>query len=125
MLANFIKAGLLLVRMFSASETVEFIQFDVLRRHACDDCLIGGFGLQTGALNPALNGGRMHAFDASNRLWAQPFKALLNGALDFLLWRLEIVEGRPEAVAKSFLALLAANDKDGLTAPQCVATVKG
>jgi hypothetical protein len=29
MLADFIKIGLLLVRMFSACETVEFIQFNV------------------------------------------------------------------------------------------------
>jgi hypothetical protein len=36
---------LLLIRMLLASETVEFIQFDVLSPNASDDLLVSGFGL--------------------------------------------------------------------------------
>jgi hypothetical protein len=46
------------------------------------------------------------AIAAGNRLQAQSFKALLNGALDFLLRGLEIVEGCPEEVAESFCDVL-------------------
>jgi hypothetical protein len=98
------------------SEAVEFIQFDVLSRNACDDLLVGGFGLQTGAINPALNGGRMNAFDASDSLLAKPFEALLNGALDFLLWGLQIIKGCAVAVAECFPAFSAADHIDSLAA---------
>jgi hypothetical protein len=53
MLANLVKISLLLVRMFSASVAVEFIHFDVLSRNARDNFLVGGFGLDTGPLNPS------------------------------------------------------------------------
>ena len=55
MLAYLFQVAFMLVGMLLASEAVEFIQFDVVSRNACDDFLIGGFGLQTGAINPALN----------------------------------------------------------------------
>ena len=125
MLADFIKIGLLLVRMFSACETVEFIQFNVLSRNARDDFLVGGFGLRTGSINPALNGGRMNAFDTGHGFRAQAFESLLDGALNLLFRRFKVVEGRSKAVAESLSALTAAEDKDSLTAPQGVAAVIG
>jgi hypothetical protein len=64
MLADLFWVALFLVWMFSACKALKFIQFEVLRRNACDDFLIGGFGLQTGAFNPALDNGRMNALDA-------------------------------------------------------------
>jgi hypothetical protein len=70
MLADFLNVAFLLVRMLLAGETVEFIQFNILSRNGCDDFLIGGFGLRTGAINPALNGGRMNAFNTSDSLRA-------------------------------------------------------
>jgi hypothetical protein len=94
-------------------------------RNACDDFPVGGFGLQTGAINPPVNGGRMNAFDAGHRLRAQSFEALLDGALNLLFRRFKVVEGRPEAVAACLPALPAANDKDGLAAPKSVAAVIG
>jgi hypothetical protein len=94
-------------------------------RNACDDFLVGGFGLQTGAVNPPLNGSWMNAFDAGDRLRAQSFEALLDGALNLLFRRFKVVEGRSKAVAECLPALPAANDKDGLTAPQRVAAVIG
>src|SRR5262245_6305065 len=125
MLANLIKVGLLLVWMFSAGEAVEFIQFDVLSRNARDDFLVGRFGLDTGPINPPLNGSRMNAFDAGDRLRAQSFEALLDSALNLLFRRFKVVEGRPKAVAECLPALPAANDKDSLTAPKSVAAVIG
>jgi hypothetical protein len=125
MLADLFQVAFLLVRMLLASEAVKFIQFDILSRNACDDLLVGGFGLQTGAINPAPDGGRMNAFDASDRLRTQSFEALPDGALDLLFRRFKVVEGRPKAVAESLPALPAANDKDGLTTPQRVAAVIG
>jgi hypothetical protein len=124
-LANFIRIGLLLVRMFSASEAVEFIQFDVLRRNASDDFFVGGFGLDTGPLNPSLDGGRMNAFDARHSFRAQTFKALLDSALDFLLRSLEIIEGRAVPVTKSAFVQIAANDCHRLAALQSVTTMIG
>ena len=61
-----------------------------------------GFGLQTGAINPPLNGGRMNAFDAGDRLHAQSFEALPDGALNLLLRRFKVVEGRPKRSQKVF-----------------------
>jgi hypothetical protein len=83
MLADLIEVALLRIPMLGACEAVEFIQFDVLGRNACDDFLVGGFGLHTGAINPPLICGRMNAFDACDRLRAQSFKVLLDGALIF------------------------------------------
>src|SRR5215468_1908420 len=117
MLADFIKIGLLLIRMFSACETVEFIQFNVLSRNARDDFFVGGFGLRTGSINPALNGGRMNTFDTGHGFRAQAFESLLDGALNLLF--------RSFTVAESLPALTAAEDKDSLTAPQGVAAVIG
>jgi hypothetical protein len=110
MLANLIKVGLLIVRMFSASEAVEFIQFDVLSRNARNDFLVGGVGLGTGPINPALYGGRTNPFDARHGFRAQAFKPLLDGALNLLFRRFKIVKGRPKTVTESLPALPAAED---------------
>ncbi len=110
MLADLFQVAFLLVGMLLASEAVEFIQFDVLSQNACNDLLVGGFGLQTGAINPPLNGGRMNAFDAGNRLRAQSFEPFLDGALNLLFRRLKVVEGRSNAVAESLPTLTAAED---------------
>jgi hypothetical protein len=75
--------------------------------------------------NPSLNGGRMNAFDAGDRLRAQSFKALPGGALKLLFRLFKVIEGRSKAVAECFLALTAANDKDVLAAPKSVAAVIG
>ena len=125
MLADFIKVGLLIVRMFSAGEAMDFIQFNVLSRNACDDFFVGGFGLNTGPINPSLYGGRMNAFDARHGFGAQAFEPLLDGALNLLFRRFKVVEGRSKAVAECLPALTTAEDKDGLTAPQGVAAVIG
>jgi len=85
--------------------------------------LVGGLGLRTGAINPALNGGRMNAFDTSDSLRAKPFEPLLNGALDFLLWGLEIIKGCAVAVAECFPAISAADHIDDPAAPDRIATV--
>jgi hypothetical protein len=87
MLADLFDVALFLVGMLLASEAVEFIQFDILSRNARDDFSVGGFGLDTGPINPTLNGGRMNAFDAGDRLRAQSFEALLDGALNLLFRR--------------------------------------
>jgi hypothetical protein len=109
MLANLIKVGLLLVRMFSAGEAVEFIQFDVLSRIARDDLLVGGFGLGKGPINSSLYG-RMNAFDARHGFKAQAFEPLLDGALNLLFRRFKVAEDRPETVAESLSTLTAAED---------------
>jgi hypothetical protein len=111
--------------MLLAGEAVEFIQFDVLSPNACDDFLVGGFGLQAGAINPALNSGRMNAFDAGDSLRAQSFKALLDGALDFLFRSLKVVEGRAIAVTESPPTLPTTDDKDHLSVPQEIAAMIG
>src|SRR5882672_2547127 len=123
MLADLFQVVFLLVGMLLPGETVEFIQFDVLSRDSCDDFLVSGLGLRTGAINPAPDGGRMNAFDASDSLRAKSFEPLLNGALDFLLWCLEIIKGCAGAVAECFPAFSAANHIDGLAAPDRIATV--
>ena len=110
MLANLIKVGLLPVRMFSAGEDVEFIQFDVLSRIARDDFLAVGFGLGAGPTKPSLYGGRMNAFDARHGFRAQAFEPLMDGALNLLFRRFKVVEGRSKAVAESLPALTAAED---------------
>src|SRR5215467_15789731 len=110
MLADFIKIGLLLIRMFSACETVEFIQFNVLSRNARDDFFVGGFGLNTGPINPSLYGGRMNAFDTRHGFRAQAFEPLLDGALNLLFWRFKVVEGCSKAVAESLPTLTAAEN---------------
>jgi hypothetical protein len=110
MLANLIKVGLLIVRMFSASEAVEFIQFDVLSRNARNDFLVGGFGLNTDPITPSLYGGRMNAFNARHGFRAQAFEPLLDGALNLLFRRFKVVEGRSKAVTESLPALTAAED---------------
>jgi hypothetical protein len=110
MLANLVKIGLLLVRMFSAGKAMEFIQFDVLSRNARDDFLVGGFGLDTGPINPSLYGGRMNAFDSRHGFRAQAFEPLLDGALNLLFRRFKVVEGRSKAVAECLPALTAAED---------------
>ena len=125
MLADLFKVALLLVRMLLASETVEFIQFDVLSRNGCDDFLIGGFGLRTGAINLAPDDGRMNAFDASDSLLAKPFEPLLNGSLDFLFRRLKVVESCAIAVTESPPALPTTDDKNHLSVPQAIAAVIG
>jgi hypothetical protein len=116
-LTDFFRIALLLVGMFGAGETVEFIQFDVLGRNAHDDFLVGGFSLRTGPADPSLDGGRMNAFNASYGFRAQAFESLPDGALDFLFRRFEIIKGRPEAVAESLSTLPATKDEDGLAAP--------
>src|SRR5262245_66445763 len=98
--------------MLLAGKAVEFIQFDVLSPNACDYFLVGDFGLQAGAINPALNSGRMNAFDAGDRLRAQSFKALLDGALDFLFRSLKVVEGRAIAVTESPPTLPTTEEQD-------------
>ena len=123
MLADFFQVTLLLVRMLLAGEAVEFIQFDILRRNACDNLPVGGFGLQAGALDPPSDGGRMDAFDASDGFRAKPFEPLLNGALDFRFRGLEIIEGCAVAVAECFPTAPAADHIDGLAAPDRIATV--
>jgi hypothetical protein len=50
---------------------------------------------------------------------------LLDGALHLLFRRFKVVEGHSKAVAECLPALTAANDNDGLTAPQRVAAVIG
>ena len=87
MLADLFQVAVLLVRMFSAREAVEFIKFNVLSRNARDDFFVGGFGLRAGAINPALNGGRMNAFDTGHGFRAQAFESLLDGALNLLFQR--------------------------------------
>lgn len=59
---------------------MEYIQFVVLSRNARDDFLVGRFGLDTGTINPPLDGGRMIAFDARHGFSAQAFEPLLDGA---------------------------------------------
>jgi hypothetical protein len=110
MLANLVKIGLLVVRMFSAGKAMEFIQFNVLSRNARDDFFVGGFGLNTGPINPSLYGGRMNVFDARHCFRAQAFEPLLNGALNLLFGRFKVVEGCSKAVAESLPALTAAED---------------
>src|SRR6266542_3072850 len=87
--------------------------------------LLVGFGLQTGEINPAPDGGRMNAFDASDGLRAQSFKALPDGALDFLFRRLKVVEGRAIAVTESPPTLPTTDDKDHLSVPQEIAAMIG
>jgi hypothetical protein len=65
----------------------------------------------------------MHAFDARDRLRAQPFESLLEGALDFLLWSLEVIKGCPITVAESFPAFSAADDMDALATADRIAAV--
>jgi hypothetical protein len=113
MLANLIKVGLLPVRMFSAGEDVEFIQFDVLSRIARDDFLAVGFGLGAGPTKPSLYGGRMNAFDARHGFRAQTFEPLLDGALNLLFRGFKVIEDRPETVAESLSTLTAAKTKTG------------
>jgi hypothetical protein len=67
----------------------------------------------------------MNAFNAGNRLRTQSLEALLDGALNLLFRRFKVVEGRYIAVAECLPALTAAEDLDGLTAPQPVAAVIG
>jgi hypothetical protein len=67
----------------------------------------------------------MNAFDAGNRLRAQSFEALLNGALNLLFRRFKVVEGCSKAVTECLPALPAANEKEVLAAPQRVAAVIG
>ena len=122
-LADLFEVALLLVRMLLTGETVEFIQFDVLSRNACDDFLVGGSGLRTGAINPSLNSSWMNAFDAGNSFRASAFKALLNGSLDFLFRSLEVIKGCAVAVAKGFPAISAADYINGLAAPDRIVTV--
>src|SRR5262249_57546630 len=117
MLANLIKVGLLLVGMLGAGESVKLIQLDVFRPHIGDHFPVGGGGLELGALSPTLDGGRMNAFDAGNRLRAQSFEALLNGALNLLFRRFKVVEGRSKAHAECLPPLPAANAKAHMTAP--------
>lgn len=81
MLANLVKIGLLIVRMFSASKAMEFIQFDVLSRNARDDFFVGSLGLNTVPITPSLYGGRMNVFNAP-RLQATSLRALVE-------WRAE------------------------------------
>jgi hypothetical protein len=125
MLTDFFEVAFLLVGMLLASETVEFIQFDVLSRDGCNDFLIGGFGLRTGAINPTPDGSRMNAFDAGDSLRAKPFEPLLNGALDLLFRRLKVVEGSAIAVTESPPALPTVDNKDHLSIPQGIAAVIG
>src|SRR5215813_1667982 len=125
MLADLFQVAVLLVRMFSACEAMEFIQFDVLSRNARDDFFVGGFGLRTGAINPALYGGRLNTFDTGHRLRAQSFEALLDGALNLIFRGFKVVEGCAIAVAESLPALTAAEDQDDLAAPKGVAAVIG
>jgi len=70
MLADLFQIAFLLVCMLLASEAVEFIQFDIFCTDAGDDFLVSRPGLDASAFNPALNGSRMNAFDASHRLRA-------------------------------------------------------
>ncbi len=123
MLADLFKVAFLLVWMLGASEAVEFIQFDVLSRDSRDDFLVGSLGLRTGAINPALNGSRMNAFDASDSLRTKPFESLLNGALDFLLWGFEVIKGRAVAVTECPFVLLTSDDGYGLATLEPVAAV--
>jgi|GEM_PF-6171394 len=111
--------------MLEAGEAVEFIQFDVGGSHFINDRLIGRLGLCRGASNPALHRGGMRTFNPRDGFRAQSFQRLMEGALEFLLWRLEIIEGRAIAVAESFPALPTAADKDDLAIPQAIAAVIG
>jgi hypothetical protein len=67
----------------------------------------------------------MNVFDAGHRLQAPAFEALLDDALDYLLQRLEVIEGRALPSTKSSLALLAANGRHHLAALQRVTTMRG
>ena len=62
----------------------------------------------------------MNALDPRDRFEAQAFESLLDGALDFLLRRLEVIEGRAVAVAECSPA---ADHRDSLTAPDRIATM--
>jgi hypothetical protein len=88
-----------------------------------DDLLVSGIGLLGSALDPSLDGGRMDLLDAGNRFRAQAFELLVEGALDFLLRRLEVVKGRAIAVTEGSLVLFAANDINHLTALEPVTAV--
>jgi hypothetical protein len=124
-LADLVKFALWLIGLLGTREAVKFIQLDVQGLDLGDDLLIGSLGRQTGTLNPTLHGGRMDALNPSDRFWTQPFEPLKERALDFLLRRLEVVEGRAIPIAESFPALPTAQDKDGLAAPQGVTAVIG
>lgn len=50
----------------------------------------------------------MDVLDARHSFRAQALESLLNGALDFLLRRLEVVESRAIPITESFPALAAA-----------------
>jgi hypothetical protein len=67
----------------------------------------------------------MKAFDARHGFRTQSFVSLSDGALNLLFRRFQIVEGSSKAVADSVTALTAAEDHDGLTAPQRVAAMIG
>jgi hypothetical protein len=67
----------------------------------------------------------MNAFDAGHSPWAQASEASPDGALDFLLRRLEVIEGYVVPVTKSSLVLLAANDRHRLAALHRVTAMKG
>src|SRR5215213_6957721 len=116
MRADFLWVVFLLVWMLGSGKAVEFIQFDIFGYDVGDDFLIGGAGLLISALNPALDRGRMNTLNPGNGLRAQAFETLMEGSLDFLLRRLEVVEGRPIAVAESSPTLAAAKNDDILPA---------
>jgi len=58
-------------------------------------------GLHCGTSNPALETGRMGAFNLRGGFGAQPFEYLIERALDLSLRLFEILEGRPVAVTES------------------------
>jgi hypothetical protein len=109
--------------MLGSGETVKFIQLDIFGHDVGDDFLIGGDGLLRGAPDPALDRGRMNSLDAGDGLRRQAFESLMDGVLDFLLGRLEVVESGAEAVAESSATVTAAKDHHSLSALEPIAAV--
>jgi hypothetical protein len=65
----------------------------------------------------------MNALDARHGFRAQAFEQLLGGALNLLFRRFKVVEDRPGTGAESLSTMTAAEGKDWLTVPKCVAAV--
>lgn len=67
----------------------------------------------------------MDAFNASNRLWAQAFDTLMDGAFHFIFRSFQVVENHAVTVAKGSVVLLATNDQGRLAVLQSITAVIG
>jgi hypothetical protein len=67
----------------------------------------------------------MNSFNPGDRLRTDPLDGLMDGLLDFRLWRLEIIEGRPEAITESPPTLAITDDKGRLPVLQAISAMVG